>query len=403
MDENNKIEPLTREEKETLHEEVRTGEIRYRLDNKSRIKGGILQFVSLIIIVIITSLLTATVVSRKTYEDSILIDDDSSLSQVLKKSLENFENGFYNRTKIRSIYDEVSSSVVGVSNDPEAFSGESYDKLCSGVVMNEEGYILIPYCTTVLGAEKIYISTGRPNDPVYESKYIGTDPTTGVALVQVENLKLKPAKFADSNSIKVAQSVIAMGTPFGDSEKGTVTFGVISTVNKALDTVTPDGREVKIYIIETDSDMNRGNNGGPLVNMNGEVVGINSLKISNQFNEEMGSAITSRDALNITRSLINSGEELNPFLGVYGDIVNDITNGLTGFYVQRVASQGTADRAGIRPTDIILSVDDISVEDNTSLDNYISTKQVGDVVSIVFRRVDEVITVEATLYGVAIE
>ncbi len=402
MDENNKIEPLTREE-ETLHEEVRTGEIRYRLDNKSRIKGGILQFVSLIIIVIITSLLTATVVSRKTYEDSILVDDDSSLSQVLKKSLENFENGFYNRNKIRSIYNEVSSSVVGVSNDPEAFSGESYENICSGVVMNEEGYVLIPYCTSVIGADILYISTGRPNDPIFESTYIGTDPTTGVALVQVENLNLKPAKFADSNSIKVAQSVIAMGTPFGDSEKGTVTFGVISTVNKALDTVTLDGREVKIYIMETDADINRGNNGGPLVNMNGEVVGINSLKVSTQFNEGMGSAITSRDAINITRSLISSGEELSPFLGVYGDIVNDITNGLTGFYVQRVASQGTADRAGIRPTDIILSIDEIPVEDNTTLENYISTKQVGDVVSIMFRRVDEVLTVEATLYGVAID
>ncbi len=194
-----------------------------------------------------------------------------------------------------------------------------------------------------------------------------------------------------------------MGTPFGNSEKGTVTFGVVSTVNKAISAVTPDGRDVKIYVMETDASMNRGNNGGPLVNMNGEVVGINSLRITNLFNFNMGAAITSRDAINITRSLMNSGEELSPFLGVYGDIVTDEINGMVGFYVQRIASQGTADRAGIRPTDIIISIDDIPVENNSTLDDYITTKQVGDVIKIVFRRVDEVITVEATLFGVTID
>ncbi len=403
MDEKNKIDPLTKEEKETLHEEVRTGEIRYRLDNKSRIKGGIIQFASLIIIVIITSLLTSTVVARKTYKDSILIDDDSSLSQMLKKSLENFENGFYNRTKIRNIFEEVSSSVVGIASDPAFFEGESYDQVCSGVVMNSEGYILIPHCGIEVGTEEIYVNTGRKNDGIFKAEYIGTDPTTGVALIRVSNLNLKPAKFSDSNVVKVAQSVIAMGTPFGDSEKGTVTFGVVSTVNKALNAVTPDGRDVKIYVMETDATINRGNNGGPLVNMNGEVVGINNLRITNLFNLNMGTAITSRDAINITRSLMSSGEELSPFLGVYGDIVTDEVNGMTGFYVQRIASQGTADRAGIRPTDIILSVDGITVESNSTLDEYVMTKQVGDVIKIIFRRVDEVITADATLYGVAVE
>lgn len=403
MDENNKIEPLTKAQKETLHEEVRTGEIRYRLDNKSRLKGGFLQYASLIIIVIITSLLTSTVVSRRTYEDSILIGDDSSLSQMLKKSLEGFESGFYNRTKIRSIYEDVASSVVGVTNDPAEFKGESYENVASGIVMNEEGYILIPHCTTLVGSEQIYINTGRKNDRVFETEYIGTDPTTGVTLVRVENLNLKPAKFSDSNLIKVAQSVIAMGTPFGDSEKGTVTFGVISTKNKAINAVTPDGREVKIYAMEIDAPINRGNNGGPLVNMNGEVIGINSLRISELFNSNMGAAITSREAMNITRSLMDSGEELNPFLGIYGDIVTDTANAMTGFYVQRIASQGTADRAGIRPTDIILSIDDISVENKSTLDDYITTKQVGDVIKIVLRRVDDLITVDATLYGITLD
>lgn len=399
--EDNNLEQEKLIEKENLKEQVKTGEIRYRLDQRSRIRGGILQFASLLVVVLLTSILTSTFVSRKIQEDSLVIDADSSFSQMLRKSLSSFETSFYDRTRIREVYNQISVSLVGVTNDPQNFYSESYDHLYTGVVMNTEGYILVPY--SAVSPEGFYVRTDRENDRIYQAELIGGDAALGLALIRVEDISLRPPKFSDSSTVKTAQSVIAMGNPFGDSDRGTVTFGVISTVNKAFPTVTADNREVKVYAIETDAKINTGNNGGVLVNMNGEVVGINSMSITEGSEQGLSAAITSNEAMSITRSLINSGEELLPFLGIFGDVVKDLDDFETGFYIQRIAPEGTADRAGLRPTDILVSIDDIPVETAASIDEYIRTRKVGDVVKIRYLRTNEVLEVEATLYGTTVD
>lgn len=403
MEDNNNRETEQRIQQENIKEQARTGEIRYRLDQRSRIRGGILQFASLMVVVILTSILTSTFVSRKIQEDSLIIDDNSNFSQMLKKSLESFETSFYDRTRIRDIYQDVSASIVGVSNDPQFFYNESYDGVYSGVVMNTEGYILVPYEAAVDEGKGIFVRTDRDNDRLYEAEVIGRDVTAGLALIRVEEINLRPPKFSDSSTVKTAQSVIAMGNPFGDSDRGTVTFGVVSTVNKAFPILTLDNREVKIYAIETDAILNHGNSGGVLVNMNGEVVGINSLRLTEGFGHGLGAAITSNEARSIVRSLINTGEELLPFLGVFGDLITDVQDVGNGFYIQRIAPEGTADRAGLRPTDIILSIDGVAVETSATLDEYIGTRKVGDIVTIKYQRMQAVVEVEATLYGTAID
>lgn len=399
--EDNNLEQEKLIEKENLKEQVKTGEIRYRLDQRSRIRGGILQFASLLVVVLLTSILTSTFVSRKIQEDSLVIDADSSFSQMLRKSLSSFETSFYDRTRIREVYNQISVSLVGVTNDPQNFYSESYDHLYTGVVMNTEGYILVPY--SAVSPVGFYVRTDRENDRIYQAELIGGDAALGLALIRVEDISLRPPKFSDSSTVKTAQSVIAMGNPFGDSDRGTVTFGVISTVNKAFPTVTADNREVKVYAIETDAKINTGNNGGVLVNMNGEVVGINSMSITEGSEQGLSAAITSNEAMSITRSLINSGEELLPFLGIFGDVVKDLDDFETGFYIQRIAPEGTADRAGLRPTDILVSIDDIPVETAASIDEYIRTRKVGDVVKIRYLRTNEVLEVEATLYGTTVD
>lgn len=401
--EDNNLEQEKIIEKENLKEQVKTGEIRYRLDQRSRIKGGILQFASLLVVVLLTSILTSTFVSRRIQEDSLVIDDNSSFSQMLRKSLESFETTFYDRTRIREVYNQLSVSLVGITSDPQNFHSESYEGVFTGVVMNTEGYILVPFGAVTGGSGEIYVRTERENDRIYQAEFIGGDIAIGLALIRVEEINLRPPKFSDSNTVKTAQSVIAMGNPFGDSDRGTVTFGVVATVNKAFSRVTVDNREVKVYAIETDAKINSGNNGGILVNMNGEVVGINSLSITDGLAQELSAAITSNEAMNITRSLINSGEELLPFLGVFGDIVTDLPEVGTGFYIQRIAPEGTADRAGLRPTDILISIDDIEVESASSIDEYIQSRKVGDVVKIRYLRINEIIEVDATLYGTSVD
>lgn len=401
--EDNNLEQEKLIEKENLKEQVKTGEIRYRLDQRSRIRGSILQFASLLVVVLLTSILTSTFVSRKIQEDSLVIDADSSFSQMLRKSLASFETSFYDRTRIREVYNQLVVSMVGISSDPQKFFSESYEGVYTGVVMNTEGYILVPYDAIPAAGEIIYVRTERENDRIYQAELIGGDVAIGLALIRAEEINLRPPKFSDSSTVKTAQSVIAMGNPFGDSDRGTVTFGIISTVNKAFPTVTADNREVKIYAIETDAKINAGNNGGILVNMNGEVVGINSMSITEGLAQDLSAAITSNEAMNITRSFINSGEELLPFLGVFGDMVTDLPEVGTGFYIQRIAPEGTADRAGLRPTDILVSIDDVVVESPTSIDDYIRTLKVGDVVKIRYLRINEIVEVEATLYGTTVD
>lgn len=139
------------------------------------------------------------------------------------------------------------------------------------------------------------------------------------------------------------------------------------------------------------------------MNMEGEVVGINSLRLTEGLQSGLGAAITSNEARSITRAFINTGEELLPFIGVFGDVITDIPDIGTGFYVQRIAPEGTADRAGLRPTDIILSLDGNPIETAATMDEYIKTKKVGDIVKIRYQRVDEIIEVDATLYGTAVD
>lgn len=403
MEENNNREKEKRIEQDALKEQVRTGEIRYRLDQRARIKGGILQFVSLIIIVVILSFLTATFVARRMNSDAFIMDDNSDFGQVLRKSLDSFESSFYDRTRIREVYTDLSASLVGVTNDPQSFYADSYDVVFTGVVMNVQGYILVPYDAVEAEEDLVYVRTNRDNDRIYQAEVIGRDVTIGVALIRVENLGLRPPKFIDSTTVRTAQSVIAMGNPFGESDRGTVTFGVVSTVNKAFHTMTYDEREVKIYAIETDAILNQGNNGGVLVNMEGEVVGINSLRLTEGLKSGLGAAISSNEARSITRSFINTGEELLPFIGIFGDVITDLPEVGTGFYIQRIAPEGTADRAGLRPTDIIISIDGNPIETSTTLDDYIKNRKVGDVVKITYQRVDEIIEVNATLYGTAVD
>lgn len=403
MEDNKNTNTENRIEREEHKEQARAGEIRYKMDQKSRIKSGALQVAALLVVVVITSVITAAYVSKEVQENSLVIDDNSNFSQTIRKSLENFGNSIYDRTRIRDIYKEVAESLVGVSTNPDLFYGDSYEGIYTGVVMNSEGYILVPIDVTTLTGSEIFVRTDRDNDRIYQAEVIGRDVTNSIALIRVENIGLRPPKFSDSSTVKVAQSVIAMGNAFGDSDRGTLTFGVVSTANKAYPILSYDNREVKLFGIETDAKVTPGNSGGVLLNMNGEVVGINSLRLTNSSKSGLGAAITANEARNIARSLINTGEELVPFIGVYGDLVTDLEGEGNGFYVQRIAPEGTADRAGLRPTDIILSIDDVPIETNQTIEEYIKTRKVGDVVTIRFRRISEIIQVEATLYGTAID
>lgn len=265
--------------------------------------------------------------------------------------------------------------------------------------MNTDGYILVPHNVVEDGNVKVFIRSTLDIDNIYEAEIIGKDLATDTAVIRVKGLTLRPPKFGDSSTVKVAQSVVAIGNPFGDRDTGTITFGVISTVNKIISTLTEDNREIKIYALETDAVVNKGTNGGVLVNMKGEVIGINSFNITKDFNGGFGAVITSNEARSIVRSIINTGEILVPYFGAEGHVIPDVLEGVSGLYISKIAPESTADRINLRPTDIILSIDGQPIITKTTLDDYVKTKKVGDVVKIRYKRAKAEIEVDATLYG----
>lgn len=404
MEENNKYDRKNNKSDLREHDEEQYGEIRYRLDRRSRFKNGIIQYSFMIIIVILVSLVTSMIVSRRMYEDTITVDTDSNFSQILKKNLENFETNFYDRKMLREIYLETTSSIVGVSNNKEAFFSNSYDEVYSGVVMNTEGYILVPYDVVKDETAQVFIRTALDIDNVYEAEIIGKDLSTATAVIRVQNVSLKPPKFGDSNTAKVAQSVAAIGNPFGDRNAGVITFGVISSVNKVLTTVTEDNRQIKVFVMETDAVVNKGTNGGVLVNMYGDVLGISSSSLTQLFNGGFGAVITANEARSIVRSIINTGEVLVPYLGIVdGEVFDDVAVGAKAYYISKITPESTVDRAGFRPTDVIISIDGVAVETATTLDDYIKTKMVGDIVRIRYRRSNTILELDAVLYGTTID
>ena len=195
-------------------------------------------------------------------------------------------------------------SVVGVSVTfyEQSFWGELAEGEAegSGVIYSEDGYIITNYhvIQEAVNSSNSAVKVTLANKEEYEATIVGADETTDLALLKIEAEGLTPAKFADSDKINVGEYAIAIGNPLGKEFAGSVTVGYISAVNR---TITADGRTYNV--IQTDAAINPGNSGGALVNSKGEVVGINTVKISDESVEGLGFAIPSNYALKIIEEL----------------------------------------------------------------------------------------------------
>lgn len=252
----------------------------------------------------------------------------------------------------------------------------------SGVVMDKEGHILTNN-HIIEGAEDIEVTLfdGRK----FKGKLVGADPTSDVAVVKVDDdNKLPPARIGESSRIRVGQTAIAIGNPFGFLLRGpTVTVGVISALNR---TIQAD-KGVYENLIQTDAHINPGNSGGPLVNSKGEVIGINSANIP--FAQGIGFSIPIDMAKHIADELIRFGRVVRPWLGILGVGVNvQISQYYNlpsdkGILVTRVFPNSPAYVAGITPGDMIVSAEEKDLNDMEELSKEVRSKKVGDHMSIV--------------------
>ena len=264
--------------------------------------------------------------------------------------------------------------------------------LGSGFIIKEDG-IVITNNHVIANAEDILVRVG---DKEYKAKLVGTDPYMDVAVLKMEtNDKFKPVKFGDSDTARVGDWAVAIGNPFGLG--GTVTAGIISARNRDINLTRYDD------FIQTDASINQGNSGGPLFNLKGEVIGINTAILGQGGSIGIGFAIPANAASNVIDQLIEFGETKRGWLGVR---IQEVTKEIAeveklkkpqGALVASVGENSPADKAGVKAGDIILEFDGKKIDTMRKLPKVVANTKVGKSVQLKIWRNKKSITKKLTL------
>ena len=268
----------------------------------------------------------------------------------------------------------------------------------SGIIISEDGYILtnnhvVSSSTSSSNSNSSYYQVSEASkltvtlfndDTEYEAKIVGKDEQTDLAVIKIEKTGLSKAEFADSDSIKVGEFAMAVGNPIG--MQSSVTCGIVSAVNREV--TDSDGKQYTL--IQTDAAINSGNSGGALVNSEGKVIGINTLKLSGTGIEGMGFAIPINSTTDITSQLIQYSKVKRPYIGITGIDLNEETaktyNLVTGVYVKSVEDFSSGEKAGSKAGDVIIEADGSKVSTMDDLNKIKNSHKIGDEMNVKVNR-----------------
>lgn len=294
------------------------------------------------------------------------------------------------------------NSVVGVKVDyyEQSFFGqlEEGESEGSGIIYSEDGYIITNnhVIEEAVDSNSATVTITLNDGTEYEAEIIGRDETTDLALLKIDAKGLNAAKFGNSDELQVGELAVAIGNPLGSEFAGSVTAGYISALDRTL---TIDSTTYKL--IQTDAAINPGNSGGALVNAKGEIIGINSAKISSTGVEGLGFAIPINEALKIIEQLKVTGKIIRPYIGIYGLDLDETTarrnNLVEGVYVYQVYTNTPAQKAGISRGDIIVGIDGKDVTTKQELNEIKNSKNIGDTVELKLYRNGKYETIKVTL------
>ncbi|WP_341867126.1 S1C family serine protease [Arthrobacter oryzae] len=289
----------------------------------------------------------------------------------------------------------------------------------SGIVLDASGHILTnTHVVTLDGqAANAAIEVRTSDGKVYPGTITGTDPLSDLAIVQITAPGLVPASLGDSGNVKVGDTAIAIGAPLGLS--GTVTDGIVSAANRTIETSSSAASgsqagsasdaqgSISINVIQTDAAINPGNSGGPLLNANGEVIGVNvaiasagatSSSSAQSGNIGVGFSIPVNDAKRVARELIASGAATHGQLGLsVQDKASGTSEFTAGAEVAAVTPDSAADRAGLKSGDVITNLGSRSVTDSSELTAAAREQAAGATVKVSFIRAGQVHSTDITL------
>ena len=286
----------------------------------------------------------------------------------------------------------------------------------SGVIYKKEGdyAYLVTNTHVIAGAQQIDIQLSSGEK--VEGELVGSDTYSDIAVIKIDASKVTTvAEFADSDTIKVGETAIAIGSPLGAVYANSVTQGIVSSLSRTVTTQSEDGQIISINAIQTDTAINPGNSGGPLINIQGQVIGITSSKItfvdasSNVSVEGMGFAIPSNDAIAIINQLEESGKVIRPALGVQmidlaqlsssqlqtaGLEDSDLTSGVLIISTQAgLPADGKLERY-----DVITAIDGETIETTSDLQSALYKHSIGDSIKVTYYRdgQEKTVTIELT-------
>ncbi len=268
----------------------------------------------------------------------------------------------------------------------------------SGIIISDDGYILTNnhvvdtsssnsysyYDISDATSVKVKLNSGTyGDDATYDAKIVGKDSQTDLAVLKIDKTDLTAAEFGDSDQAVVGEFVMAVGSPLGLDT--TVTQGIISAVNREVES---DG--TKYVCIQTDAAINSGNSGGALVNSEGKVIGINTLKLSGSGVEGIGFAIPINSTLDVTSQLIDHNKVIRPYIGISGINLDESTakkyNLVVGVYVKTVQDFSPAEKAGFQSGDVIVKADGKDVKTMDELNEIKNSHKIGDTMTVVVNR-----------------
>ncbi len=293
---------------------------------------------------------------------------------------------------VKEVSEKVRPAVVGVTCQSSAsFSASSVG---SGIIMSEDGYIItnnhvIEGMTTI----QVVLDDGQK----FDARLIGADARTDLAVIKIEATDLPKAEFGDSDMLEQGDPAIAIGNPAGLQLQNTVTYGIISAINR--DIVVED-REMTL--IQTDASINPGNSGGPLVNEFGQVIGINTIKVGISYYEGLGFAIPMNTAKPIIDELISRGYiKGRPSIGISGETFSErdaAFYGLpAGLYIEYVHPYSDAFKKGLRRGDIITKMNGTRLTSTAEIKKIRDTFSAGDTVTLTVYRNSKEIDIDVIL------
>ena len=345
----------------------------------------------LIILIIISIIMFSAYYFYKVY-NNIDISPNYEIQKVESTvPLQTVENVTQESQSVADMLEKVSQSVVGISkiktkSNSIFSSSNSINELGlgTGIIVSNNGYILSNCHVTGKKSSTCYITL--ENGYTYEGSVVWCDSDLDLSITKINATNLPYATIGDSSNLKAGETVYAIGNPIGYEFRKTITSGIISSTNRSIRFEENNNVVYMTDLIQTDASINPGNSGGPLLRSNGEVIGVNTVKITSA--EGIGFAVPVNVVKPVIENFVTNNSFNEAYLGIYAydkeviPYLSSAPNFSSGIYLVHINSDSPAISSGIQVGDIITSIDGKNINNMIELKEYIYTKLPGDTISV---------------------